>query len=106
MIQPQGDVDIGIPIPQGYQNGGVIVCQIEGDSVREIKTRRSGDKAYVTVSAPLDRYAVTAPVASGQGGGFSPGRIALVCTGAAAAAGMVPLGFWLYRRRKKRQENS
>lgn len=106
VIQPQGEVDIGIPIPQGYQNGVVSVCQIEGDSVREIKTRRSGDKAYVTVSAPLDRYAVTAPVASGQGGGFSPGRIALVCTGAAAAAGMVPLGFWLYRRRKKRQENS
>ncbi|MEG2203975.1 MAG: chitobiase/beta-hexosaminidase C-terminal domain-containing protein, partial [Oscillospiraceae bacterium] len=92
-VQPQGEVEIGIPIPGDYQNGVVTICRVGVDNtVEEYKPRRSGNNAYITVEGNLDRYAVTVPAMSGNiSGRLSGWQIALICGAGVLFAGGIGL---------------
>ncbi len=61
-ITPQGDIEVGLPIPADYQNGLVEICSIDSDgSIEFLPTRRSGGIAYAVVD-DVSKYAITVPV--------------------------------------------
>ncbi|MEG1568472.1 MAG: chitobiase/beta-hexosaminidase C-terminal domain-containing protein, partial [Oscillospiraceae bacterium] len=69
-VEPSGEVELGITIPEEYQNSLVTVCRIGADNtVEEYEPRRSGTAAYFLVSGKLDRYAVTIPEELAASGG-------------------------------------
>ncbi|MBQ6886987.1 MAG: chitobiase/beta-hexosaminidase C-terminal domain-containing protein [Lachnospiraceae bacterium] len=50
-VQPEGEVEIGIPIPEGYENADVMIVYInENNGVTVHNTRREGNYAYAKVS--------------------------------------------------------
>ena len=60
-IQPEGEVEIGMPIPQKYQNAIVVIVRINDDgTVDAFPTRRSGGMCYAIVSH-FSKYALVAP---------------------------------------------
>ena len=60
-IQPYGEVEIGLPIPNHYQNGIVVICRINDDvSLDAFPTRRVGGMAYVFTDH-FSKYAITVP---------------------------------------------
>lgn len=57
-IQPNGKIEIGIPIPEGYENADVVIVSInENNGVNVYSTRREGNYAYAEVSH-LNSYAI------------------------------------------------
>lgn len=102
-VQPSGQIELGIPIPAGYQNGIVVVCRINDDgTVDAFPTRRSGQMAYVLVEH-FSKYAITVPEKSA---GVSSDMGMLLIAGAAGAAALAILGtgvaVWRRRRKKRR----
>ncbi len=60
-VQPDDEVEIGLPIPREYQNGIVVIAKINDDGSTEfLTTRRSSGMAYTFVD-DLAKYAVTVP---------------------------------------------
>ncbi len=60
-VQPDEEVEIGLPIPREYQNGIVVIAKINDDGSSEfLTTRRSSGMAYTFVD-DLAKYAVTVP---------------------------------------------
>lgn len=57
-IQPDGEVEIGIPIPQRYANADILIASInENNGVRMYNVRRENGYVYADVSH-LNQYAV------------------------------------------------
>ncbi|MEG2174009.1 MAG: hypothetical protein RR135_00810, partial [Oscillospiraceae bacterium] len=102
-VQPQGTVEIGIPIPTAYQNGVVTICRVGTDNtVEEYQPRRSGNSAYITVEGKLDRYAVTIPAMSSRTtAGLSWGKLVVVgAVGVLLAGGIAALARYFYKKRR------
>ncbi len=92
-VQPEGQVEVGLPIPSEYQNGIVFIVKLGDDGTTEVlSTRRSGGIAYTMVDQ-LSRYAITVPDADTSSGmnilliALSVGALALVGGGIAFTLG-------------------
>lgn len=104
-IQPNDTIEIGLPIPEGYENGVVIVCRINDDGSAEfLPTRRAGGVAYVKVEH-LSKYALTAPSRqSGEETDSSQTRLYLGAGGASLVAILGCLLLGARRRKQKKEE--
>lgn len=61
-LQPTGDVELGLPIPQQYRNSAISIAYVDEDGNVEVcETRRDGDMAYAHVTH-FSRYCIVAPV--------------------------------------------
>ena len=61
--QPEGTIEIGLPIPLEYENAMIYIAHVQDDGNIELfETRRSGGIAYAKVDH-LSIYSITAPVA-------------------------------------------
>lgn len=103
VIQPTGQVEVGIPIPAEYQNGIVVVCRINDDGTAEaFPTRRSGGVAYFMTNH-FSRYAVTVPELNR--GNISMNFTVIVIVSAAATLLFVLILILVLRRKhvKKKQ---
>ncbi|MDO4261632.1 MAG: chitobiase/beta-hexosaminidase C-terminal domain-containing protein [Eubacteriales bacterium] len=100
-IQPDGEIEIGLPIPAEYENSIIQVVYLDEDgSARLYETRRSGGVAYTTVDH-LSTYAIAAPVEYEEESGGFPWLPVLY----SAAVLLTALGLWLlYRSRKRKEE--
>lgn len=100
-IQPNGEVEVGIPIPPEYQNAIVVVCRLNDDGTAEaFPTRRSGGIAYFMTSH-FSRYAITVPELDRSADTLNIREIAPY--GAAALFGVILLLLIVRRNRKKRR---
>lgn len=98
-VQPNGPVEIGIPIPDSYQNAVIVVCYVDNNgSAVAYPTRRSGGMAYAEVEH-FSKYAVTAAELDDSSGIFIPVPVLIAAGGAIAVAAA---GYLLYRRRRKK----
>ena len=60
--QPDGTIEIGLPIPVEYENAMIYIVHVQEDGNIELyETRRSGGIAYAKVDH-LSIYSITAPV--------------------------------------------
>ena len=100
-IQPDGEIEIGLPIPAAYENSIVqVVCLQEDGSVETFETRRSGGEAYIKTNH-LSVYAIAAPTEYSEGKKAFP-WLAVVYSTAVVLAG---IGILLLRRSRKKRED-
>ena len=100
-IQPDGEIEIGLPIPAAYENSIVqVVCLQEDGSVETFETRRSGGEAYIKTNH-LSVYAIAAPTEYSEGKKAFP-WLAVAYSTAVVLAG---IGILLLRRSKKKRED-
>lgn len=101
-IQPDGVIEIGLPIPAKYQNSIIHVVRIEEDgSVQLFDTRRSNGVAYAKVDH-LSVYSIAAPVEYEEGEEGLPWFLILY----SATIGFLGLGILLiYKSRKRNRED-
>ncbi|MDL2232100.1 chitobiase/beta-hexosaminidase C-terminal domain-containing protein [Ruminococcaceae bacterium OttesenSCG-928-L11] len=91
-VQPSEPVEIGIPIPQQYQNAVIIICYIDdkGDAIA-YPTRRSGGVAYAEVSH-FSKYAITAAAVDDDDRGlWIPVPVLVAGGGALAISALIAL---------------
>lgn len=100
-VQPDGEIEIGLPIPVDYENSLIRVIHVQEDgSIEVFDTRRSGGVAYV-VTDHLSVYAIAAPTDFQEQTGDFP-WIPVIYT---AAVVLIGTGvFLLYRSRKMKRE--
>lgn len=100
--QPDGVIEIGLPIPVKYQNSIIHVARIEDDgSIQVFDTRRSNGVAYAKVDH-LSVYSIAAPVEYEQEQSSVPWFLILY----SAAVGFLTLGILLiYQSRKRNRED-
>ena len=61
-VQPEEEIEIGIPIPAEYQNSIIHLVKVQEDGYMKVcNTRRSGGVAYV-MTKDLGNYSIAAPV--------------------------------------------
>lgn len=100
-IQPDGEIEIGLPIPAAYENSIVqVVCLQEDGSVETFETRRSGGEAYIKTNH-LSVYAIAAPTEYSEGKKAFP-WLAVAYSTAVVLAG---IGILLLRRSRKKRED-
>ena len=100
--QPEGTIEIGLPIPVEYENAMIYIVHVQEDGNIELyETRRSGGVAYAKVEH-LSVYSITAPVEfTEEAEAFS--WLPIFYTLAVSVTG---LGIWLiYRSRKAKRED-
>lgn len=101
-IQPDGTIEIGLPIPVEYENAMIYIVHVQEDGNIELyETRRSGGVAYAKVDH-LSVYAITAPVEFEEEKASFPWlpvmyTIAVGLTGAGC--------FMIYRAKKEKRED-
>ena len=100
-VQPDGEIEIGLPIPVDYENSLIRVIHVQEDgSIEVFDTRRSGGVAYV-VTDHLSVYAIAAPTDFQEQTGDFP-WLPVIYT---AAVVLIGTGvFVLYRSRKMKRE--
>ncbi len=100
-VQPDGEIEIGLPIPVDYENSLIRVIHVQEDgSIEVFDTRRSGGVAYV-VTDHLSVYAIAAPTDFQEQTGDFPWLPAIYT----AAVVLIGTGvFLLYRSRKMKRE--
>ena len=100
-VQPDGEIEIGLPIPVDYENSLIRVIHVKEDgSIEVFDTRRSGGVAYV-VTDHLSVYAIAAPTDFQEQTGDFP-WLPVIYT---AAVVLIGTGvFLLYRSRKMKRE--
>ena len=60
-IQPKGEVEVGIPIPEGYENATLTIVEINANhKVTPLETRRADGMLYTTTDS-INKYAVVGP---------------------------------------------
>ncbi|MEG2074734.1 MAG: chitobiase/beta-hexosaminidase C-terminal domain-containing protein, partial [Angelakisella sp.] len=103
VVQPDGQVEIGIPIPADYQNGMVAICRVGTDNtVEEYEPRRSGNNAYITVEGKLDRYAVVVPELNKElSTQLSVWQILIISVLTAVGAGGITLGVIRFIKKRR-----
>ena len=100
-IQPDGEIEIGLPIPAAYENSIVqAVCLQEDGSVETFETRRSGGQAYIKTNH-LSVYAIAAPTEYSEGKKAFP-WLPVAYSAAVVLAG---IGILLLRRSRKKRED-
>ncbi|HIS07063.1 MAG TPA: chitobiase/beta-hexosaminidase C-terminal domain-containing protein, partial [Candidatus Choladocola avistercoris] len=58
VIQPRGEVEVGVPVPEGYENAAVTLIRIDSENViTTLDTRRSGGMIYAQTDH-FSHYAV------------------------------------------------
>lgn len=101
-VQPDGEIEIGLPIPADYENSIVQLVQMQEDgSVKIYSVRRAGGIAYAKVDH-LSIYSIAAPVEYAEEAGGLPWLLIIYCVVAALAGLGILL---LYRSRKERKED-
>lgn len=100
--QPEGTIEIGLPIPVEYENAMIYIVHVQEDGNIELyETRRSGGIAYAKVEH-LSVYSITAPVEFAEEKEPFPWK-PVVYTLAVTVTG---LGIWLiYKSRKEKRED-
>lgn len=100
-IQPDGEIEIGLPIPVDYENSLIRVVHVQEDgAVEAFETRRSGGVAYA-VTDQLGVYSIAAPVEFREETAAFPWLpVAYTAAVALTGAGI----FLLYRSRKMKRE--
>ena len=97
-VQPEGEVEIGIPIPTEYRNAAVTIVYISKDhTVTKQPTRREGGMAYADVSH-FSNYALVG-TELGDEDGF-PIPWLQILEGAAAVVALAGLIYLVRKRRK------
>ncbi|MBS6397843.1 MAG: chitobiase/beta-hexosaminidase C-terminal domain-containing protein [Clostridiales bacterium] len=100
-VEPEGEIEIGLPIPADYANSIIHIVHLEEDGSIEIHdARRSGGIAYAKVDK-LHTYSIAAPVEYEEEEGSLPWLLILYIT-AVSSVGLLVL--FLYRSRKKKKE--
>jgi len=95
--QPEGEIEIGLPIPADYENSLLRIVHIQEDGTVEVyDTRRSSGMAYAKVGH-LSVYSIAAPVEYTEKKETFPWRLAIYCS----AVVMVGVGFLLFKRARK-----
>lgn len=105
-VQPQteGGVELGIPIPEGYEDTVVLICRInENGTVTSFSTRRSGGMVYALVDH-FSKYAVAVPPGS-QKAAKTQGLWYVWLAAALLAAGGAAVAVYKIRKRRRRSEN-
>jgi hypothetical protein len=103
-VQPSKpkSVEIGLPIPEGYEDTVVIVCHIsDNGTVSGFPTRRSGGIAYAVVDH-FSKYAIAVPPYDEPIAESLPWQTILIAVLGLAAVG-IPTGLFL--RKKIREKN-
>lgn len=101
-IQPDGTIEIGLPIPVEYENAMIYVIHVQDDGNIELyETRRSGGVAYAKVDH-LSVYSIAAPVEYEEEESTFPWLFVMYT----AAVGLTGLGvFMICRAKKERRED-
>ena len=100
--QPEGTIEIGLPIPVEYENAMIYIIHVQEDGNIELyETRRSGGVAYAKVDH-LSVFSITAPVEFEEENTSFP-WLPVAYT---LAVGLTGLGIWLiYKSKKQRRED-
>jgi hypothetical protein len=100
-IQPDGEIEIGLPIPSEYENSIIHIVYVQEDgSIKVYDTRRSSGFAYAKVDH-LSTWAIAAPVEYTESKAAFPWLL-VIYSGVVVLAGVGIL--LLYRARKERKE--
>jgi hypothetical protein len=105
-VQPSkpGSVEIGLPIPEGYEDTVVIVCHIsDNGTVSGFPTRRSGGIAYAVVDH-FSKYAIAVPPYDEPLAEGIPWQVIFFAVLGLAAVG-IPTGLFLRRKVIVREKN-
>ena len=100
--QPEGTIEIGLPIPVEYENAMIHIVHVQEDGNIELfETRRSGGVAYAKVDH-LSVFSITAPVEFDEEASTFP-WLPIAYT---LAVGLTGIGIWLiYKAKKERRED-
>ena len=99
-IQPDKEIEVGIPIPVEYQNSIIHLVRVQDDGYVEVcNTRRSNGVAYVKTEA-LGCYSIAAPIGYKQDEEGVPQK-AIYYGGAVLFVGVGSLLLYLARKKKK-----
>lgn len=100
-IQPGGEMEIGLPIPEGYENAAVQIVYVDQDgNIKIHETRRSNGRAYA-ITDHFSLYGL-AGVKEEEKRGFSVDVVYLV-VGVALAIAVVGAVFFCVQFSRKRQ---
>ncbi len=108
-VQPNGESEIGIPIPPEYVNAIVTIVRINDDgTVDAFLTRRDGNMAYAKVTH-FSKYALAVPMGTVGTGLDDSGSstvliIAIVAIMIVALALIAVVVYMLWRKKKKEQQ--
>ena len=99
--QPEGTIEIGLPIPVEYENAMIYIVHVQEDGNIELfETRRSGGVAYAKVDH-LSVFSITAPVEFDEETSTFP-WLPVAYT---LAVGLTGIGIWLiYKAKEQRRE--
>lgn len=102
-VRPDGDTEIGIPIPEGYENAAVIIASIDGNNaVTPLETRREDGMVYAYMTDQNHYVLIGLEHPDGAGSGFNYLLILEVAAGVTAAAG---IAYYISRKVKKYRKN-
>ena len=102
-VRPDGDTEIGIPIPEGYENAAVIIASIDGNNaVTPLETRREDGMVYAYMTDQNHYVLIGLEHPDGAGSGFNYLLILEVAAGLTAIAG---IAYYISRKVKKYREN-
>ena len=102
-VRPDGDTEIGIPIPEGYENAAVIIASIDGNNaVTPLETRREDGMVYAYMTDQNHYVLIGLEHPDGAGSGFNYLLILEVAAGLTAIAG---IAYYISRKIKKYREN-
>ena len=102
-VRPDGDTEIGIPIPEGYENAAVIIASIDGNNaVTPLETRREDRMVYAYMTDQNHYVLIGLEHSDGAGSGFNYLLILEVAAGLTAIAG---IAYYISRKIKKYREN-
>lgn len=102
-IQPEQEIEIGIPIPAEYQNAIVQLVKVQEDGYMKVcNTRRSGGVAYV-ITKDMGNYSIAAPTEYKQDKKDTPWMLIGYC-GAVAFLGAGCLLMKMAIKKKKEGE--
>ena len=106
VVQPDGEVEIGVPVPEGYENAAVTLIYVDsGNKVSQLETRRSGGMIYGRTDH-FSHYAVVGLEAPESADRTFP--YLLILEGTAGIVAVLGAGYLIRQKWKKykRDKNS
>ena len=99
IAQPQGEVEIGMPIPEAYENAAVTIVYIDkNNKITKKETRRQDGMAYAKTDH-FSHYALVG-LEEAASDGWTVSYL-LILEGAAAVTVIAGLGYYISRKWKK-----